>query len=147
MSAGEASAPRLAHVAIVVRDLDREMSVPASALGLAVRDRAVLPEENVEVAFIPVGGAQVELIRPLSGAGPLVRFLDGHGEGIHHLALRVPDIADAIARATGAGLRLAGSAPRPGARGSRIAFIHPSSLHGVLLELVEEPPEAEVFGN
>jgi methylmalonyl-CoA epimerase len=129
--------PRLAHLAIAVRDLDAQAAVPASALGLAVRDRTTVPGEDAAVSFIPVGAAELEFIQPLSAGGPLGRFLDQRGEGIHHLALRVPDIAAAIGRAAGAGLRLAGRAPRPGAHGTKVAFVHPSSLRGLLLELVE----------
>jgi methylmalonyl-CoA epimerase len=129
--------PALAHLAIAVRDLDAQAAVPVSALGLAVRDRTTVPSEDAAVAFIPVGSAEVELIQPLSSAGALVRQLEGRGEGIHHVALWVADIDTAIARAVNAGLRLAGTAPRPGARNTRIAFLHPASLHGLLLELVE----------
>lgn len=131
------SGPSLAHLAIIVRDLDAQAAVPVSALGLAVRDRTTVPGEDAAVSFIPVGPADLELIQPLSGGGSLAQFLDGRGEGIHHLALRVPDIQAAIAKAAGAGLRLAGSAPRPGAHGTSIAFVHPSLLHGLLVELVE----------
>lgn len=131
------AAPSLAHLAFIVRDLDAQAAVPVSALGLAVRNRTTVPGEDVAVSFIPVGPADLELIQPRSGGGPLARLLDNRGEGIHHLALRVPDLEAAMARASGAGLRLAGSAPRPGAHGTRIAFVHPSSLHGLLLELVE----------
>ncbi|HLW47085.1 MAG TPA: VOC family protein [bacterium] len=130
--------PRLAHVAVVVRDLDRQTSVPAAVLGLAVRDRAAVSGEDATVSFLRVGRADVELVQPLSQTGPLARFLDAHGESIHHLALRVPDLGAAIAAADRAGLRFAGRAPRLGAHGTRIAFVHPASLHGVLVELVED---------
>jgi methylmalonyl-CoA/ethylmalonyl-CoA epimerase len=130
-------APRLAHLAIIVRDLDAQTVVPLAALGLVVRDRAAVPGEGVAVSFVPVGAAEVELVQPLSPGGPLGQFLGGRGEGIHHLALLVPDLEAAIARATGAGLRLAGQAPRTGAHGTRIAFVHPSTLMGLLLEFVE----------
>jgi methylmalonyl-CoA/ethylmalonyl-CoA epimerase len=130
---------RLAHIAVAVRDLGNQTAIPAAALGLTVRGRTAVPGEDAAVAFLPVGDADVELIQPLSATGPLARFLDRQGEGIHHLALRVADVGAAIASATRAGLRLAGPAPRVGAQGTRIAFIHPSSLHGVLLELVEDP--------
>lgn len=130
-------APALAHLAIIVRDLDAQAAVPVSALGLAVRDRTTVPGENVAVSFIPVGPAEIELLQPISAGGPLARLLEGRGEGIHHVALRVSDIEAAMARAAGAGLRLAGSAPRPGAHGTRVAFVHPSSLNGLLLEFVE----------
>jgi methylmalonyl-CoA/ethylmalonyl-CoA epimerase len=129
--------PSLAHLAIIVRDLDAQTVVPISALGLAVRDRTAVPGEEVAVSFVPVGPAEIELVQPLSAGGPLGQFLDGRGEGVHHVALRVGDLDGAIATATGAGLRLAGRAPRPGAHGTRIAFLHPSSLHGLLVELVE----------
>jgi len=132
-----ASDPRLAHLAIIVRDLDAQTVVPLPALGLAVRDRTSVPGEDVAVAFVPVGAAEVELVQPLSPGGALGRFLEGRGEGIHHLAFRVPDLAAAIAKATGAGLRLAGEGPRTGAHGTRVAFVHPSSLHGLLFEFVE----------
>jgi methylmalonyl-CoA/ethylmalonyl-CoA epimerase len=130
-------APRLAHLAIIVRDLDVQTVVPLAALGLAVRDRTAVPGEGVAVSFVPVGAAEVELVQPLSPGGPLGQFIDRRGEAIHHLALGVPDLEAAIARATAAGLRFAGQAPRTGAHGTRIAFVHPSSLHGLLLELVE----------
>jgi len=129
--------PRLAHLAIIVRDLDAETAVPVSALGLAVRDRTTVSGEEVAVSFIPVGPAEVELIRPLFPGGPLERFLDAHGEGIHHVAFLVPDLDAAIARAEGAGLRLAGRAPRLGAHGARVAFVHPALLNGLLVELIE----------
>jgi methylmalonyl-CoA/ethylmalonyl-CoA epimerase len=134
-----APARGLAHLAIIVRDLDAQTAVPLPALGLAVRDRTVLPAEDVAVSFVPVGAAEVELIQPLSPDGPLRQFLEGRGEAIHHLALRVPDLEAAIARATGAGLRFAGQTPRTGAHGTRIAFVHPVYLRGLLLELVESP--------
>jgi methylmalonyl-CoA/ethylmalonyl-CoA epimerase len=130
-------APRLAHLAIIVRDIDVQTVVPLAALGLAVRDRTAVPGEGVAVCFVPVGAAEVELVQPLSPGGPLGQFIDRRGEAIHHLALGVPDLEAAIARATAAGLRFAGQAPRTGAHGTRIAFVHPSSLQGLLLELVE----------
>src|SRR5579859_5330137 len=129
--------PRLAHLAIIVRDLGAQTVLPLPALGLAVRDRTAVPGEGVVVAFVPVGAADVELVQPLSAGGALGRFLDGRGEGIHHVALLVPDLEAAIAKVTGAGLRMAGQGPRAGAHGTRVAFVHPSSLHGLLLELIE----------
>jgi methylmalonyl-CoA epimerase len=130
--------PRLAHVAVVVRDLDTQTALPATALGLTVRDRTAVPAEDAAVLFFPVGQAEVELVQPLSGSTGLARFLDHRGEGMHHIALRVPDVEAAMAAAERAGLRFAGAAPRLGAYGTQIAFIHPSCLHGLLLELVQE---------
>ena len=127
---------RLAHLAVIVSDLDTETAVPVSALGLAARRRTAVPAEDVAVAFLPVGRGDVELIQPLSEDGPLARFLRDRGEGIHHVAFRVPDLRAAIKRAETAGLRMAGPAPREGADGTQVAFIHPSSLNGLLVELV-----------
>ena len=128
--------PRLAHLAVIVRELDAERAVPVSALGLAARRRTTVPAEDVAVAFVQVGRADVEFIQPLSDDGPLARFLRDRGEGIHHVAFRVADLGAAISRAEAAGLRLAGPAPREGADGTQVAFIHPSSLHGLLVELL-----------
>jgi methylmalonyl-CoA epimerase len=124
-------------VAVVVRDLDRQAVIPAAALSLTVRARTAVPAEDAAVSFLPVGEADVELVQPLSADGALARFLERQGEGIHHIALRVPDIGAAMDCAVRAGLRLAGPAPRPGAHGTSVAFIHPSSLSGLLLELIQ----------
>lgn len=133
--------PRLEHLAIIVRDLDAQTAVPLAALGLLERSRTSVAGEDAAVAFIQLGQAEIELLEPLSGQGPLRRFLNARGEGMHHLALRVPDVGAAIARATAAGLRMAGPAPRDGAHGTRVAFVHPASLHGLLVEFVEFPSE------
>ena len=152
MSSAAASAPtgrrpscervaRLAHLALIVRSLDSP-ALPVSGLGLASRERTTLPDEGVTVSFTAVGAAGLELIQP-AGAGPLLRFLEARGEGIHHLAFRVADIEAAIGRAAGAGLRVSGDAPRAGAHGTRVAFLNPATLNGVLVELVEaarKPP-------
>jgi methylmalonyl-CoA/ethylmalonyl-CoA epimerase len=130
--------PRLAHLAVIVRDRGGETALPVSALGLAVRERTAVPAEDVAVAFVPVGSADVELIEPLSEDGPLARFLAARGEGLHHIALAVPDVEAALAQAAAAGIRVAGPGPRPGARGTRVAFLHPASLHGLLVELVQQ---------
>ena len=131
------AAPRIAHLAVAVRDLDTQTAVPLGALGLVEGSRTSVSSEGAAVSFVHVGQAEIELVQPLAGEGALRRFLDSRGEGLHHLALRVADIEAAIVRATAAGLRLAGPAPREGAHGTRVAFFHPASLHGLLLELVE----------
>ena len=130
-------APVLAHLALIVRDLDAQGVLPVAALGLAPRDRTSVVAEDVDVVFVPVASADVELLQPRSAEGALARVLAGRGEGLHHIALWVPDLEAALTKAVHAGLRVAGPAPRRGAHGTRIAFLHPSSLHGVLVELVE----------
>jgi methylmalonyl-CoA epimerase len=129
--------PEIAHVAVIVRDLDAAEAFPAAALGLPPGGRTVVAGEGVAVAFVAVGRADVELIQPLGHGGPLLKFLESRGEGIHHVAIAVPDVRAAIARAEAAGLRFLGQAPRPGAHGAEVAFIHPSCLNGLLVEFVE----------
>lgn len=92
------------------------------------------------MAFIPVGSADIELLEPLDPGGALARFLADRGEGIHHIAFEVSDLGAALVRIKTAGLGVVGEAPRPGAHGSRIAFLHPRYTHGVLVELVERNP-------
>jgi methylmalonyl-CoA epimerase len=127
---------RLAHLGVIVRRVDAAAAF-YRRLGLPEQARDRFPEEDVRMVFLQVAGAQIELLEPLSPAGPLNRFLIGRGEGIHHLALEVPDIDRALARARAAGIRLIDSTPRRGAHGTRVAFLHPDALHGVLIELVE----------
>lgn len=129
---------RLAHLGVIVRRIDEAASL-YRRLGLQESGRETFAQENIQMAFFRIGDARVELMEPTAPTGPLHRFLATRGEGIHHLALEVPDIARAIADAKGAGLRLIDESPRPGAHGTRVAFIHPSSAHGVLVELIERP--------
>jgi methylmalonyl-CoA/ethylmalonyl-CoA epimerase len=129
---------RLAHVALIVRNLEASARAFGALLGLAPTGREVLPQEGIRLAFVRIGDARLELMEPRDPRGALGRFLAARGEGIHHLAFTVPDVAAAIAQARAAGLQLIDEAPRHGAGGARIAFLHPSGTHGVLVELVEE---------
>lgn len=129
---------RLEHVALIVRRLDAAAQAFRRLLGRVPAGRDVLADEGVRVAFVDIGGARIELMEPLDSGGALGRFLAARGEGIHHLAFVVPDITAALARARAAGLRVVDADPRPGAGGTRVAFLHPSTTHGVLVELVEE---------
>ena len=130
---------RLAHIGVIVRRVDVACSLFAR-LGLSESGRMAYPQENIRIAFIPVEGARIELMETLEPAGPLHRFLAGRGEGIHHLAFEVPDLEAALARVREAGGHLIDETPRQGSEGSRVAFIHPTSVHGVLIELVERSP-------
>jgi len=131
---------RLGHLGILVRRHDTAAAF-YRRLGLVESGRETFAQENVGIAFIRVGDARIELLEPLAPTGPLTRFLDRWGEGIHHLALEVPDLDQALARARAAGIRLIDARPREGARGTRVAFLHPDAIHGVLIELIEAPPE------
>ncbi len=125
----------LDHVAVAVRDLDEAMR-PWLALGLRRGDREVVAEQGVEVQMLHAGDVRIELVAPLGPDTPVGRYLEKHGPGIHHLALAVDDCAEAVAAAEAAGLRMVDRAPRAGAHGTRIAFVHPAATGGVLTELV-----------
>lgn len=134
---GAEAAIQLAHIGVLVRRIDAAVSIYAR-LGLSESGRMTFQQERIRIAFIPVEGARIELMETLEPAGPLHRFLASRGEGIHHLAFEVPDLETALARVRDAGGRLIDETPRQGSEGTRVAFIHPSSTHGVLIELVEQ---------
>ena len=127
----------LHHVAVVVADLDDALRRHA-ALGFVTPERVAVPEQQVLVATFRAGPGWLELIQPTDPDGPIARFLAKRGEGLHHVAYRVPDLPAALRRLAAAGVRLIDEAPRRGAHGWRIAFVHPDSCAGVLTELVEE---------
>lgn len=129
--------PRVAHVAVVVRRLSEAEGVYSGQLALPPVGRETLPAEGVSILFLAVGQCTVELMEPRDSEEPLGRFLKTRGETVHHVAVEVPDIEAAVERARSAGLRLIDSAPRRGAHGTRVAFIHPQSTGGLLVELVE----------
>jgi methylmalonyl-CoA/ethylmalonyl-CoA epimerase len=131
------SLPRstIAHVGVAVPDLDAALAFYRDVLGLTPG----APEEvdGAAIVALPLGESQVELLAPLTTDGPIARFLDRRGPGIHHLCLRVPDLDAALARCRALGYRLVDEQPRPGHGGRRIAFLHPTSTAGILLELTE----------
>lgn len=130
--------PALDHLGIAVRDLDGACRVFA-ALGLRPEGREVVAHELVEVAMLPLASGRIELLRPTSPASSVARFLERRGEGLHHIALRVPDLNAAIGHAKASGLKLVSDEIQVGAGGHRYVFVHPSSAGGVLTELVEDP--------
>ncbi|HHS98408.1 MAG TPA: methylmalonyl-CoA epimerase [Chloroflexi bacterium] len=131
--------PRLHHIAIAVRDLDEALAFYRDVLGLEMTERRQVPQEGVEIAFLPAGETEVELLQPLDPGSGVARFLEKRGEGLHHICLAVPDIEAAMARLREAGARVLSETPRVAADGTRYVFIHPKSAHGVLLELYEVP--------
>lgn len=133
-------APELHHVALVVHDLDAALDRYAS-LGFAGAERFSLPEQQVEAATIRTGSGYLEIIHPTDPAGPIARFLAKQGDGLHHVAYRVPDLAATLHHLAAANVRLIDETPRAGAHGWRIAFVHPESCAGVLVELVEDQEE------
>ncbi|HXX40408.1 MAG TPA: methylmalonyl-CoA epimerase [bacterium] len=131
-------APRFTHLAVLVRHLEDAGKVFCDRLGLAPQALESLPSEGVRVMFIPIGLGAIELIEPLATNDPLQRFLAARGGAVHHVAIEVPDLDAAVVRARCAGFGLIGDAPRRGAHGTRVMFVHPRSTHGVLIELVEK---------
>lgn len=129
---------KLDHLGVAVQDLSREIKT-YEALGLSVAHRETVSKDQVEVAFVPFEGGRFELLKPLSETSPVAKFLDKRGPGLHHVALAVNDLAGMLNRLKQQGVQLIDEAPRAGAEGSLVAFIHPSAAGGVLLELVEHP--------
>ena len=127
----------LHHVGIVVGDLNMALA-RYDLLGFGAPDRFAIPEQGVLVAAFPAGPGWVELMQPTDLDGPIARFMAKRGEGTHHVAYRVRDLAGTLERLAAAGVRLIDHAPRIGAHGWRIAFVHPESCCGVLTELVDD---------
>lgn len=125
------------HVAIAVEDLDAALAFYRDALGLEMTERREVPEEGVEIAFLPAGEGEVELLRPLDEESGVARFLEKRGEGLHHVCLAVGDVEAAMERLQAAGAQVLSDEPRVDAHGTRYVFVHPKSAHGVLLELYE----------
>ena len=125
----------LDHVGIAVRDLDAALRFYRDALGLEVQAPEEVPTEKVRAHFVPVGASSLELLQATAPDSPIAKFLDTRGPGLHHITLRVDDIGAALSQITARGARLIDAEPRPGAEGSLVAFIHPSSAQGVLIEL------------
>lgn len=127
------------HIGIAVSDLDAAVQFYAHAFGAVVSERYTLSHDSVSVAFLDGGNVLIELLQPLGEDGPVARFLRRRGEGLHHIAFLVPDITQALADARAQGRRLIDEHPRSGAGGRLIAFLHPSTSHGVLIELIQAP--------
>jgi methylmalonyl-CoA epimerase len=127
--------PALDHVGIAVGDLDQALAFYRDALGLSVEAPEDVASQRVRAHFIPAGAAALELLEATSEDSPIATYLTRRGPGLHHITLVVDDIAAALARLSAHGVRLIDEHPRAGAHGSLVAFIHPASAHGVLVEL------------
>lgn len=128
----------LDHVGIAVDDLDAALEFYAGALGLEVEASEDVPSQGVRAHFVRVGSAALELLEATAEESPVRRFVDRRGAGLHHVTLRVDDIAAALARLKARGVRLVDETPREGAEGALVAFVHPAAAHGVLVELKQE---------
>lgn len=129
----------LYHVAVAVNDLDKVEKIYETALGLKVVHREVVEDQGVKTSMLlpEKGGTAIELLEPLDENSPISKFLDKRGEGIHHICYLVDDIEAVLKRLKELGVRLIDESPRPGAYNSRVAFIHPKAMNGVLIELAE----------
>ena len=132
---------RIDHLAIVVDDLEKALIFWRDGLGLEVSRVEHVPEQGAEVTFLTIGDQNVELVKPTDDESGMSRFLEKRGPGMHHIALEVDDIQDSLDHLGAAGFRLIHEVPVVGAGGRRIAFIHPESTHGVLVELYELAPD------
>lgn len=128
---------KIDHLGIAVRSLDAALRFYRDTLGMTAGPRETVPQEKVNVAMLPCGGPRLELLEPAEPDSAIGRFLDRRGEGLHHVALLVPDLDAAVERLKSAGARLLNE-PRQGAGGHTYVFIHPASTGGVLLELIQE---------
>lgn len=125
----------LDHIGIAVGDLSQALAFYRDALGLDVAPPEEVPSQRVRAHFVPVGEAAIELLEPTSPDSPIAKFIAKRGPGVHHVTLRVDDIRETLGRLKARGVRLIDEAPREGAEGALVAFIHPASTHGVLVEL------------
>ena len=128
---------KLDHIGIATNRIEDALAIWRDALGLELDATEEVVEQGVRVAMLAVGDTHVELLEPLSQDSPIGKFLEKRGPGIHHIAIRVPDIREALAQLKQKGARLIDETPRVGARNCLVAFVHPSSANGVLLELVQ----------
>jgi methylmalonyl-CoA epimerase len=138
---------RVHHVAVIVRDLDAALGFWRDMLGLPVELVLPIEHDRVTIAFLPVGESKVELVQPTDDSTGVARFLANKGEGFHHVCFEVENIAETLMRLEMDGVELIDTAARKGAEGP-VAFLHPRSCHGVLVELIEAPggPAWSVLG-
>lgn len=125
------------HVGIVVKELDPVLTFYRDVLGLSVAGIAEAPEQAVRIAYLPCGDSEIELLQPTDPTAGVAIFLEKRGESMHHICLEVEDIDGALAELSEQGIRLIDERPRTSPQGNRMAFLHPKSTHGVLVELYE----------
>lgn len=123
------------HIGIAVGDLGQALAFYRDALGLEIELPEEVVSQRVRAHFVPVGESTLELLEPTSPDSPIAKYIEKRGPGIHHIALRVDDIHGVLKRLQERGIRLVDNEPRLGAEGALVAFIHPASTHGVLVEL------------
>lgn len=126
------------HIAIAVEDLDAAIADYRETFDVTVDHREIVESDGVEEALLKVADSYIQLLTPTRDDSPVAKYLEKKGEGLHHIGYRVADCAQALEAVKAAGHRVLDEVPRPGSRGTTVAFVHPKALHGVLIELVEE---------
>jgi len=127
---------KIDHVAVAVNDIDEALAKYKAAFGLTEKERETVASQKTEAALLPIGDSNIELIAPRGNDG-LARFLEKKGPGLHHIAVEVEGIENALLTLKALGIPLIDETPRKGARGHKVAFVHPKATGGVLIELVE----------
>ncbi|MBN1889243.1 MAG: methylmalonyl-CoA epimerase [Thermoflexales bacterium] len=130
---------RIDHIAVAVENLDQSCGFWEQVLGLHVHEVRNVPEQAVDVAFLPVGESEIELVKPVTEDSGIAKWMAKRGPGIHHICLEVDDIRQALADMAAKGVQLIDAEPRLGAGGKLYAFVHPKSTGGVLVELYQAP--------
>jgi methylmalonyl-CoA/ethylmalonyl-CoA epimerase len=125
------------HIGIAVKDIESALGFYRDALGLKLEEIEVVEEQKVKVAFLPISEGEIELLETTEEDGPIAKYIENNGEGIHHIALRVENLEESLAELKSKGVSLIHEKPRKGAGGAKIAFLNPKSTGGVLLELCE----------
>ena len=128
---------KIDHIGIAVKSVKETSELLSNILGLKVAGEEIVEEQKVKVAFLPLGDSELELLESTSPEGPIARFIEKKGEGIQHIAFRVNNIEEVLEKLKKEGVRLIDEKPRYGAGGAKIAFIHPKSTNGILVELCE----------
>ena len=129
---------KISHIGVAVKDLNEAIKFYEESLGLEIEGTEEIKEQKVKVAFITIGESRIELLQSTDPNGPIAKFIEKKGEGIHHIALEVDNIEDALQKLKESGVQLIDAKPRIGAHGMKIAFLHPRSTKGVLMELCEK---------
>src|SRR5436190_3652968 len=132
---------KIDHLAIAVRSISDSLGFYEEALGLEPAKRETVEDQGVHVALLSIGESRIELLEPFSEETPVGRFIARRGEGLHHICYEVDDLTTKLDDLTSRGVRLLEGYPRPGAEGKLVAFLHPASAHGVLVELVQKVSE------
>lgn len=129
---------KIDHLGIAVRSLEESLKFYQETLGLPLKEQEIVAEQKVRAALLPLGESRIELLEATDDQSPIAKFIAKRGEGLHHICIAVENIEDTLTQLKAAGARLVDETPRRGLGGHKIAFVHPASTHGVLIELVEK---------